>query len=170
METRKEVGDRYVLQDEIIRAGIEGGCSVRLPFHYGVHQDRNSCSRFAEILDQSNPTSSSGMASILRPEVELHDDRAKSSFADRSKSCLEGVGYFDLVSELLKSSLQLNTNCRFVIHEKYRIHRAPKWATRGFPQSQGWLGSMRREVNSNGLPLGFVLPPSGSTVTKTASI
>src|SRR5260370_5027073 len=36
-------------------------------------------------------------------------------------------------------------------------------STAGF---YGWLGSRRRYVKSNGLPLGFLLPHLGSTLTK----
>jgi hypothetical protein len=71
---------------KVICVGIEGGRFVRLAFHYGVHQDRNCCSRFAEIATQSNSTYSSGMDAALRREVERQEDRVKSSFADRSES------------------------------------------------------------------------------------
>jgi hypothetical protein len=75
MKTREEVGDRYLLQDEVIRAGIEGGGFVGLAFHDRIHQDRNCCSRFPKVADQPDPTSSSRMGGILRAEVELHQDR-----------------------------------------------------------------------------------------------
>ena len=41
VEMKSKVWNRSCLQDEVIRAGIEGGDFVEFPFHRGEHQNRS---------------------------------------------------------------------------------------------------------------------------------
>jgi hypothetical protein len=54
------------------------------------------------------------ICSALRPEVELHEDPVKSSFAGRFK----GLGHLDMQTKHLESSLQFNTDFYFVKNEQ----------------------------------------------------